>query len=137
MSASREQVLANYHAGLTKEVLGFFEAHRPLSNFHLEDFTWEGILWSSSEAAYQGAKWPRAKWPLLARLPPGEAKALGQQAAHWHRKQFQALGHDIMAPPDWELDPHWPNLKPEPPVHNHPQSATFPPCLPTLAPPSP
>lgn len=79
-ATNRERVLALYKSHLPKAVLGFFEEHRPLSNFHLEDFEWESITWSSSEAAYQAAKWPREKWPELARLPPGAAKSKGREA---------------------------------------------------------
>lgn len=32
--------------------------------------------------------------------------------AHTHRQRIQALGHDIVAPLDWELDENWPILKP-------------------------
>jgi ribA/ribD-fused uncharacterized protein len=55
--ASKEEVLKNYQEALpTGAVLGFFEAHRPLSNFHLEPFTMYGVTWPCSENAYQFSK---------------------------------------------------------------------------------
>lgn len=41
---------------MTESVLGFFGDYRYLSNFHVCVFSWNGIVWSSSEHAYQSAK---------------------------------------------------------------------------------
>ena len=76
----RELVLAQYRASLPDKVLGLFNAQHPLSNFHIEDFPWEGLTWSSSETAYQAAKRPREDWAAISRLPPGEAKSRGREA---------------------------------------------------------
>lgn len=35
-----------------------------------------------------------------------------RQQAHVERLAFQALGHDICAPVDWELDRYWPEKAP-------------------------
>lgn len=55
--AKRETVLAAYAKGLTDgNVLGFFNDHRPLSNFHVEPFICFNLVWQTSENAYQFAK---------------------------------------------------------------------------------
>lgn len=39
-------------------IQGFFGEYRWLSNFHLNPVSYEGLLYPSSEHAYQAAKWP-------------------------------------------------------------------------------
>lgn len=74
----REAVLANYEASLPDRVMGFFRAHRPLSNFHLEPFTYRGIVWPSSENAYQAMKAPESDWARFAEMTPGKSRTEGQ-----------------------------------------------------------
>jgi ribA/ribD-fused uncharacterized protein len=59
-----------------------------LSNFYECSFVWEGIVWKSSEAAYQAAKTDETDLRLLfSELPPGRAKKLGRK---------------IQLPDDWD-----------------------------------
>lgn len=82
MTVTKEQVLAYYENGLQLRppaVYGFFRRHRPLSNFHLEPFMWNGILWPASENAYMAAKInPDNPDGSFADLTPAEAQKKGQ-----------------------------------------------------------
>lgn len=51
-----------------------------LSNFYRAEFVWDGIIWPTSEHAYQAAKCADRQVRLnISRLPfPGEAKKYGQ-----------------------------------------------------------
>lgn len=56
----------------------FSGQYRFLSNFWLATFTWEGIMWPHSEAAYQAAKFSRDQWHEFAFMTPSQAKKEGQ-----------------------------------------------------------
>lgn len=80
--ATREQVLADYESRLAagEGVYGFFGKHRPLSNFHLENFVWEGIVWPASENAYMASKTdPAHPDPSFSEMSPNVAKKAGQE----------------------------------------------------------
>ena len=51
-----------------------------LSNFYLEKLVWEGILWPSSEHAYQAAKTldPQSRINIANLATPGQAKRAGR-----------------------------------------------------------
>lgn len=77
ISLEQQQVLANYKHRLP-DVFGLFEAHRPLSNFHLEKFYYKDILWPSSENAYQAMKGFPDQYEQVSRLSPKESKRWGK-----------------------------------------------------------
>lgn len=58
----------------------FFGKHRFLSNFYKVEFVWDGILWPSSEHAYQAAKTlDRKKRLEISWEPkPGDVKRIGK-----------------------------------------------------------
>jgi ribA/ribD-fused uncharacterized protein len=93
--ATREQVLVQYKSSLPDKVMGFFEEHRPLSNFHLESFTWREIIWPSSENAYQAAKTDASDWPRFAMMSPSESRRAGQKAKlvvkNWDDERFRVM----------------------------------------------
>lgn len=76
--ALKEEVLANYRRDLPTAINGLFEAHRPLSNFHIENFRWGGELWTNSEAAYMSCKTTLLPDPSFTFMTPREAKAAGR-----------------------------------------------------------
>ena len=41
---------------MSDSICGFFKEYRYLSSFHVCEFFWNGIMWSSSEHAYQASK---------------------------------------------------------------------------------
>jgi ribA/ribD-fused uncharacterized protein len=78
----KDAVLKGYQEALpTGAVRGFFEGHRPLSNFHLEPFTMYGVTWPCSENVYQFSKLmvPSAEdIEFFTQCPPGGAKRKGK-----------------------------------------------------------
>ncbi len=63
------------------KITTFFGEHRFLSNFFRAEFVWDGIVWPTSEHAYQAAKTLDAKVRLeISRTPkPGDVKRLGKK----------------------------------------------------------
>lgn len=96
--ATREGVLKGYREALpTGDVLGFYEAHRPLSNFHLEPFMMHGITWPSSENVYQFCKLQDPTGEdveLFRQCTPGHAKKAGNTLKR--RENWEALKTQIM-----------------------------------------
>ena len=70
------------------KILGFFNEHRYLSNFHITDVMFEGVLYPSSECAYQAAKTLdlAAREKFVGLSPKGSKKA----------------GRDLTLRSDWE-----------------------------------
>jgi len=62
-------------------IYGFFEKYRPLSNFHKEQFEWDGRLWATSEHAFQAAKTTDPGWALMIQKAdsPSSAKLYGRR----------------------------------------------------------
>lgn len=61
-------------------IRGFFEEYRWLSNFHECPVMWKGLLFGSSEAAYQAAKLDNPKeWVRFTKMKPSEAKKEGRK----------------------------------------------------------
>jgi len=79
-----------------KEIKGFFEDFRFLSNFHQAPVYFEGFMYPSTENAYMAAKTlnipERTKF---IHIEPKEAKALGRQIEL--RKDWESVKEDIMA----------------------------------------
>jgi ribA/ribD-fused uncharacterized protein len=59
-----------------KNIRGFVEDYRWLSNFFLSRVEWEGRVYSSAEAAYQSGKYPAAERDVFTTLEPGPSKKL-------------------------------------------------------------
>jgi ribA/ribD-fused uncharacterized protein len=60
-------------------ILGFFNEYRFLSNFHLCEIDYEGIQYTSTEAAYQAAKAIHsADKYTISRMTPSDARKHGQ-----------------------------------------------------------
>lgn len=87
-------------------ILQFFGEYRFLSNFWMAKIKWEGIVWPSTEHAYQAAKCEdRSLWPLFLKMSVVEVKRAG-------RGSFKVLVDDEIDPyyteykfdlrPDWE-----------------------------------
>lgn len=98
----RATVLREYHEGLDEgNVLGFFEEHRALSNFHIEQFKYAGITWPASENAFQAMKVHNpTRLTLLefAAMTPAESKKEGRKAPirpDWETIKVKTMG-DIL-----------------------------------------
>jgi ribA/ribD-fused uncharacterized protein len=75
-------------------ILEFRGPHRYLSNFYLCKFTWQGIEWPHSEAAYQAAKFPRHQWNKFLVLSPNAAKYAGKapgMRADWEDVKIEIM----------------------------------------------
>jgi ribA/ribD-fused uncharacterized protein len=59
-----------------KNIRGFVDEYRWLSNFFLNRVEWEGRVYSSAEAAYQSGKYPPAERDVFTTLDPGPSKKL-------------------------------------------------------------
>lgn len=95
LGTQRLRVLDLYRRSVERgdgPILGFFEAHRFLSNFHLWPITFESALYPSTEHAYQAAK----------TLDP-EARLVFQSGQHeLSCTQAKHLGRDLRLRKDWE-----------------------------------
>jgi ribA/ribD-fused uncharacterized protein len=74
----------------------FFGENRFLSNFYPAEFVWDGIVWPSSEHAYQAAKMlDRNKRIEFSKLrTPSEAKKLGKHIEL--REDWNEVRYDLM-----------------------------------------
>lgn len=99
----RTIVLSAYRdrLGPPRAVMGFFEAHRPLSNFHIENFTWDGAPWQSSEAAFQAAKFGPTAYAEFELLSPEDSKTFGRSRAgllpDWDSKRVAVMNSILLA----------------------------------------
>lgn len=97
----RDNVLRVYAASLPDRVMGFFSEHRPLSNFHIESFNWDGCNWTSSEAAYQAAKAGSEHYARFAAMAPNDAKRAGQTVQvniiEWHARKRTVMADILRA----------------------------------------
>lgn len=77
----RAVVLQEYQDRLGKEVFGFFNEHRFLSNFHIAPLVYRGLTFPTSEHAYMAMKsTDKEWWQYMAGLQtPREARAEGQR----------------------------------------------------------
>jgi ribA/ribD-fused uncharacterized protein len=100
---TREAVLSNYRSriGNMDGVYGLFDVHRALSNFHMEPFTWSGIVWPASENAYMAAKSDPCKPDAsFAHMEPKVAKSAGQKVplcATWDKDKFLIMQEILCA----------------------------------------
>ena len=79
-----------------EKILEFQGNYRFLSNFYLCSFTWDGVRWSHSEAAYQSAKTanPLDRQKFI-NLTPSQAKRYGKQILI--REDWELVRVEIMA----------------------------------------
>lgn len=95
---SAEKINAIYKVSDTS-INGFFKGYRWLSNFHECDIKYEGVVYPSSEAAYQAAKtlvqWERQRFT---KVKAYESKKLGRQVTlrdDWEKVKDQVM-YDIL-----------------------------------------
>ena len=79
-----------------KGIYGFFKEHRFLSNFHIEDVLYDGIIYPTVEHAYQAAKsLDREERVRVSKLDtPGKAKKEGQKLdlrEDWEEVKYQVM----------------------------------------------
>lgn len=81
---------------MSNEIKGFFKEYRYLSNFHMSSVLYEGILYPSSEHAYQAAKTlNRDKRLEMSRLPtPGLSKKEGSKLEL--RNDWEEVKYSVM-----------------------------------------
>lgn len=79
-------------------IFGFFEDHRFLSNYHVCEIIYDGRVYSSTESAYQSAKFPDSLRKQFVYLSPLEAKKLGnslkmnkEQIERWNMKRLDVM----------------------------------------------
>ena len=78
-----------------EKILGFFGEYRFLSNFHIAEVYYEGILYPSTEHAYQAAKSNDiSQREKFLTLTCGGAKKLGQTIVL--RENWDIIKYDIM-----------------------------------------
>lgn len=76
-------------------VYGFFEEFRFLSNFWDARVEFEGVMYPSTEAAYQAAKCEdRAERKKFLKLTPYRSKKLGQEVKM--RRDWEKVKYDVM-----------------------------------------
>lgn len=81
---------------MEKAILEFQGRHRFLSNFYECNLEWDGIKWTSSEAAYQAAKTlDRNKRLEFVNLSPSETKRKGKAVVL--RSDWEEVKIEIMA----------------------------------------
>ena len=82
-----------------KNIKGFFDEYRYLSNFHLCEVLFEGVLYPSSENAYMAAKTTDLESrKQFETIKPREAKELGMKIKlrdNWDQIKFQVM-YDIL-----------------------------------------
>jgi hypothetical protein len=79
-------------------IRGFFGEYRWLSNFHLCEIEYEGLIYPSTENAFQAAKFNFELRPQFVSCTPGQAKRLGksirmkrEQLAEWDNNKLQVM----------------------------------------------
>lgn len=77
---------------------GFFEEYRFLSNFEICDIEYDGMVFPSTENAYQAAKLPKALRKKFQDIAPNDAKNLGrslkmnsEQLYEWEQKKVDIM----------------------------------------------
>lgn len=97
---------------MTDPIYTFFDEYRFLSNFYSAEFMWDGILWPSSEHAYQAAKTlDRAARIHIATSPtlrsPGKVKRHGKTLdirPDWEEVKFDVMYEIVQAKFDQNPD---------------------------------
>ncbi len=78
-------------------VKGFFNKYRPLSNFQICDIWYEGLLYTSTEAAYQAAKLSsEERWEFTTMSPSeamreGRLRHLESDKEEWLTKRLEVM----------------------------------------------
>lgn len=79
------------------QICGFFHEYRFLSNFHISPVWFEGILYPSSEAAYQAAKVPTKFRNQFLNITPAQTKKLWKTLPHLYTaEQWDSVKRGIM-----------------------------------------
>jgi hypothetical protein len=97
--SDRTTVLLEYKEGLDENrIMGFFEEHRALSNFHIEQFKFAGIMWPASENAFQAMKVAAPTRSMLLEfcsMTPAESKKEGRKVPmrpDWDSLKVKMMG---------------------------------------------
>jgi len=78
-------------------IFGFFEQYRFLSNFHLVPVYYEGLLYPSTENAYQASKFNQNEREVFTSISPAESKRHGSNNAMkytadgWEEKRLEIM----------------------------------------------
>lgn len=84
-------------------ILRFFGEYRYLSNFWLAPVFWEGVLWPSTEHAYQAAKCEdRTLWKYFVEMTPGQVKRAGRGKFDVKIDEETTLSFEFDLRKDWE-----------------------------------
>lgn len=82
----------NYVVQDSEKIYGFFGDYRFLSNFHLTEIHYQGLIYPSTEHAYQAAKYSSVKERMeCLNMTPNEARKWGQFAelpANWNEERL-------------------------------------------------
>jgi ribA/ribD-fused uncharacterized protein len=80
-----------------ENIKGFFNKYRPLSNFHICDVWYEGLLYTSTESAYQAAKLlPEERWEFTTMTPSqamkaGRVRHLESDKEDWMKRRVDVM----------------------------------------------
>ena len=91
-----------------REIKGFFYDHSWLSNFYVSPVYFDGVLYPSSECAYQAAKFEQHKRCIFERCSPGESKKIVRYAMKspdselhhsflYDEKEWDGIKYEIMS----------------------------------------
>lgn len=82
-----------------KNIKGFFGKYRWLSNFHLCNCLYEGVVYPSSENAYQAAKVCRYDRIVLSECSPAESKKVWKtlRKIQETKEEWDSRRYDVMA----------------------------------------
>lgn len=84
-------------------ILQFFGDYRFLSNFWIAPLVWEGVLWPSSEHAYQAAKClDRSLWPLFIDMRVAAVKHAGRGSFKVKQPDETFIEYKFDLREDWE-----------------------------------
>jgi len=83
-------------------IRGFFEQYRPLSNFHVSPFTYQGRIWKTAEHAFHAAKTDDPAWieSIWGADSPSVAKHLGRRCplrSDWEEVKDTVMYSILMA----------------------------------------
>lgn len=98
MKKDKRPKYKNVYKVTDDSIFGFFEDHRFLSNFHVCEIIYDGRVYSSTESAYQSAKFPDVLRKQFTTITPNEAKNLGrslkmnkEQIERWEHKKLDIM----------------------------------------------
>ncbi len=96
VSSENETSIPTFAIDSDTQICGFFGKNRFLSNFYKcpNGIWYRGTRFSSTELAYQAAKWPDEDHKLFVNVTPSESKKLGNREGR--REDWDLVKYDIM-----------------------------------------